>query len=172
MLHYSKIPELLIDLDYEVVKTNKKIEYVNLPCGFDIETTSTTHGGTKAAFMYIWAIGVGHGGAVYYGRTWGEFIELCTTLQDSLELYEDRRLVVYVHNLGYEFQFMRKYFEWLEVFAVAERKPLKALCSYGIEFRCSYMLSGFSLESTARNLVKHTVKKMVGVLDYSLIRTH
>ena len=121
MLHYSKIHALLVDLDYEVIKTNKKIEYVNLPCGFDIETTSTTHGDTKTAFMYIWAIGIGHGGDVYYGRTWEEFIDLCKTLQDALELYKDRRLVVYVHNLGYEFQFMRKYFEWLEVFAVAQR---------------------------------------------------
>src|SRR5678809_1454730 len=34
------------------------------------------------------------------------------------------------------------------------------------------MLSGFSLENTARNLVKNKVKKMVGDLDYSLIRTH
>lgn len=172
MLNFTALHEDILSLEYTTIKTNKKIEYVNLPCGFDIETTSTIHDGTKTAFMYIWAIGIGHGGAVYYGRTWDEFTDLCATLQDALELYEDRRLVVYVHNLGYEFQFMCKYFKWLEVFAVAERKPLKAFCSYGIEFRCSYMLSGFSLESTARNLVKHKVKKMVGDLDYSLIRTH
>ncbi|MGC7960564.1 hypothetical protein, partial [Salmonella enterica] len=76
--------------------------------------------------------------------------------------------------LGYEFQFMRKYFDWLEdgLFAVDERKPIKALCTYGIEFRDSYILSGFSLENTAKNLTTHKVKKMVGDLDYSLIRTH
>src|SRR5678815_4140881 len=139
MLNFSTLPKYGLNLEYTTIKNNKKIEYINLPCGFDIETTSTTHDGAKVAFMYIWAIGIGHGGPIYYGRTWGEFTDLCATLQDALELYEDRRLVVYVHNLGYEFQFMRKYFKWLEVFAVAERKPLKALCSYGIEFRCSYM---------------------------------
>jgi len=73
--------------------------------------------------------------------------------------------------LGYEFQFMRKYFKWVEVFSVGERKPIKAFCDYGIEFRCSYILSGFSLANTAKNLVKFKVKKLIGDLDYSLIRT-
>ena len=172
MKPYTKFTELFETIEFPTIRTNKKIEYVNLPCGFDIETTSTTHDGAKAAFMYIWAIGIGHGGNVYYGRTWEQFAEVCELLQDRLELHEDRRLVIYIHNLGYEFQFMRKYFDWLEVFAVAERKPLKAFCSYGIEFRCSYMLSGFSLANTAKNLVKHKIKKMVGDLDYSLTRTH
>lgn len=172
MKPYTEFTELFKTAEFPTIRTIKKIEYVNLPCGFDIETTSTTHDGAKTAFMYIWAIGIGHGENVYYGRTWEQFIEVCELLQDKLELYEDRRLVIYVHNLGYEFQFMRKYFEWVEVFAVAERKPLKAFCTYGIEFRCSYMLSGFSLANTAKNLVKHKVKKMEGDLDYSLIRTH
>ena len=72
--------------------------------------------------------------------------------------------------MGYEFQFMRKYFTWLNVFAIDERKPIKALCDYGIEFRDSYILSGYSLANTAKNLAKHKVKKLVGDLDYSLVR--
>ncbi|MFX0586132.1 hypothetical protein ACOARR_12505, partial [Glaesserella parasuis] len=121
-----------------------------------------------------WMIGIGHNTGVYYGRTWEELKNLCLFLQLELNLSESRRLVIYVHNLGYEFQFMRKYFDWLEdgLFAVDERKPIKALCTYGIEFRDSYILSGFSLENTAKNLTTHKVKKMVGDLDYSLIRTH
>ena len=168
----NKIKSFIAGLDYPTIKSNKKVEYINLPCGFDIETTSHKIGENKTAFMYIWALGLGHGNEVYYGRTWGEFLEVCELLQEQLELYEDRRLVVYVHNLGYEFQFMRKYFEWVNVFSIAERKPLRALCSYGIEFRCSYVLSGYSLENTAKNLVNSDVKKLVGDLDYDLIRTY
>ena len=67
---------------------------------------------------------------------------------------------------------MRKYFEWLEVFAVDERKPIKAVCSYGIEFRDSYILSGYSLEKTAENLQKHKLEKKVGYLDYDKVRTY
>lgn len=172
MIPSSQISDLIDRLEFDVIKTNKKVEYINLPCGFDIETTSYKQEATKTAFMYIWALGIGHDTGVYYGRTWEEFADVCELLQHKLGLHNERRLVVYVHNLGYEFQFMRKHFNWLNVFAVGERKPTKAICDYGIEFRDSYILSGFSLANTAKNLVKYKVKKMVGDLDYSLIRTH
>ena len=172
MIPSSQIADLIDGLDFDVIRTNKKVDYINLPYGFDIETTSYKDGANKTAFMYIWALGIGHDTGVYYGRTWEEFADVCELLQDKLGLNSEHRLVVYVHNLGYEFQFMRKHFNWLNVFAVGERKPTKALCDYGIEFRDSYILSGFSLANTAKNLVKHKVKKMVGDLDYSLVRTH
>ena len=171
---YKSLFNKLDDLELPLIKTNKKIEYINLPAGFDIETTSYKVDEVKTAFMYVWMFGIGHKQPVYYGRTWEEFLEVCEELQACLDLSENKRLVVYVHNLGYEFQFMRKYFNWIdgELFAVDERKPIKCLCDYGIEFRDSYILSGFSLENTAKNLAKYKVKKMVGDLDYSLIRTH
>lgn len=156
----------------KTVKTNKKVTYLNVESAFDIETSSVMVGDEKSAFMYIWLFGIGYENEVYYGRTWDEFLELCKLLQNVFELGKDKRLVVYVHNLPYEFQFMCKYFDWYEVFAVSERKPIKALCTYGIEFRDSYILSGLSLAKTAENLTSHTIEKMVGDLDYSLIRTH
>ncbi|HZK00236.1 MAG TPA: DNA polymerase, partial [Tissierellaceae bacterium] len=91
-------------------------------------------------------------------------------LSGIFSLTPSKRLVIYVHNLGYEFQFMRKYFEWEEVFSVDLRKPIKAVTTSGIEFRCSYILSGFSLERLAKNLVSHKVDKLIGDLDYSLVR--
>ena len=174
MEHYKSLFDKLDDIELPLIKTNKKIEYINLPCGFDIETTSYKVDDVKTAFMYVWMFGIDHGKGVYYGRTWEEFLEVCEELQSRFNLSENKRLVVYVHNLEYEFQFMRKYFNWVDggLFAVDERKPIKCLCDYGIEFRDSYILSGFSLENTAKNLAKHKVKKLVGDLDYSLIRTH
>ena len=166
MKEYStfELPENL-----EIIKTNKN-DYYNIPCGFDIETTSTTHNNEKTAFAYIWMFGMVDQTNIIYGRTWEEFLNVCQLLKQNLDLHEKKRLIIYVHNLGYEFQFMRKYFTWLEVFAVAERKPIKAFCDLGIEFRDSYILSGFSLANTAKNLVSHKVNKLVGDLDYSLIR--
>lgn len=171
MFKHSDIIGLLDEIEYETIRTNKKIEYINLANGFDIETSSVKVEEEKAAFMYIWALGIGHNKGVYYGRSWDDFLNVCELLQQSFNLNSERRLVIYVHNLGYEFQFMRKYFNWLEVFAVAERKPIKALCEYGIEFRCSYILSGYSLANTAKNLANYKIKKLVGDLDYSLVRT-
>ena len=160
---------LLDDLNISEVKTNKKVTYLNIPCAFDIETTSMVINGEKFAFSYIWQFGIGLDN-VYYGRTWGELLDFLEDLKGYLDLNESKRLVIYVHNLGYEFQFMRKYFNWVNIFAVDERKPIKALCDLGIEFRDSYILSGYSLANTAKNLTKHKIVKMVGDLDYSLIR--
>ena len=172
MLPHSDLPNIFNSLEYETIKTNKKVEYINLPCGFDIETSSIKDGDKKVAFMYIWMVAIGHDTGVFYGRTWAEFFEVCELLQQKFKLNQSRRLVIYVHNLGYEFQFMRKYFNWKEVFAVSERKPIKAVTEHGIEFRDSYILSGFSLANTAKNLTKYKIKKLVGDLDYSLIRHH
>lgn len=170
MIHFSDLHLTLNNLEYTTIKTNKKVEYINLACGFDIETTSVYVGETKAAFSYVWMISAGVNSPVYYGRTWEDFITVCSELQHTYNLSTNRRLVVYVHNLGYEFQFMHKYFNWLEVFAIAERKPIKAFCDFGIEFRDSYILSGYSLANTAKNMTKHNIKKLEGDLDYKLIR--
>ena len=165
-----------LNLDYKTYRkynhhTKTSVEYLNLESGFDIETTSTYVDNDKFAFMYLWGFGIGENADFFvYGRTWEEFQELINFLSNELNLSPTRRLVVYVHNLGYEFQFMRKYFEWLEVFAVDERKPIKATIKQGIEFRDSYILSGYSLENTAKNLHLHKVKKLVGDLDYKKIR--
>lgn len=159
------------NIEFDVINTNKKVEYLNLECGFDIETTSIkTSEEKKFAFMYIWTFGLKDEKHIYHGRTWEEFLNLCEKIQIEYNLSDSRRLICYVHNLGYEFQFMRKYFNWIDVFSIDERKPLKALCDYGIEFRDSYLLSGYSLDNTAKNLTNHTIDKVDGGLDYDLIR--
>lgn len=69
-------------------------------------------------------------------------------LTEYLELYDNKRIIIYVHNLSYEFQFMRKWFVWDKIFALEERKVVYAIMA-GIEFRCSYILTGYSLKSLA-----------------------
>lgn len=152
-------------------RTKNIIKYYNIECSFDIETTSTIVNGEKFAFMYEWTFAMHDNKHIYYNRNWETFITLCEKLQNQLQLNENKRLIIYVHNLSYEFQFMRKYFNWLNVFAVDDRKSIKAVCDYGIEFRDSYILSGYSLAKLAENLTNHSIKKLVGDLDYSLIRT-
>lgn len=166
-----KINELL-DNSW-LVRDNKKVEYYNVPSGFDIEVSSFYQGEkkpeNKRALMYIWQFGIYN--YVTTGRTWEEFIKLLSVLRRILFLNESRKLVVYVHNLPYEFQFMRKHLEWEEVFILSERKPVYAT-SDGIEFRCSLKLAGGkSLANVAKDLQKYKVQKAVGNLDYELIRT-
>ena len=44
----------------------------------------------------------------------GKNISIYSKLVEILHLNTSKRLIIYVHNLGYEFQFMRKYFQWEE----------------------------------------------------------
>lgn len=160
----------LFQYDEMPIVRKKKIEYLNVPVSFDIETSSFYDKGEKTAIMYIWQLGINH--HVIYGRTWLEFIECMKIIRDELSLSaENRRMVIYVHNLGYEFQFIREYFMWCdEMVALQMRKPIKAVTTDGFEFRCSYLLSGYSLAKVGDTLEKYKVAKMVGDLDYSLIR--
>lgn len=160
----------MADVTAKSIRTNKKVAYINIECAFDIETTNTLVNGEKFAFMYCWQFGIQDKEHIYLGRTWEQFVQMCEQLQQHFNLREDNRLICYVHNLGFEFQFMRKYFEWTKVFAIDERKPIKAVCTLGIEFRDAYILSGYSLAKTAENLTAHKIEKLVGDLDYTVIR--
>lgn len=145
------------------------IYYYNCACAFDIETSSfiDSHN-KKSAIMYEWTLGIN--GLCMIGRTWDEFVNAINTISGKLELDENHRLIIGVHNLGYEFQFFRHYFEWVNVFAVDVRKPVYALNKQGIEFRDTYILSGYKLETVGKNLHTYKVNKMVGDLDYTKIR--
>ena len=150
---------------------NGKYYYYNIECSFDIETSSVIVDGDKSAFMYIWMFEIGYDNEVIIGRSWQEFKQLLSMVKQVLKLDEFHNLVCYIHNMSFEFQFIKDLIQWKNVFAVDERKPIKALSAYDIEFRDSYILSGLNLEKTADNLVSHTVKKQVGSLDYDLVRT-
>lgn len=154
-------------------KANAKgVKLCNLPFSFDIETSSFERENNgkneKLGVMYVWQLGVN--GYIILGRFWFEFIECIKAISNYFQLNENKRVIIYVHNLSFEFQFIRKMFDWLNVFSIEERRPLYALSVDGIEFRCSYLLSGYSLETVAKNLTKYKCAKLVGSLDYSLIR--
>ena len=142
--------------------------YYNVPASFDIETSSFYHFGEKYATMYLWSLCIN--GSTLLGRTWEEFSDTIDFLVDHLHTHKVH-LVIYVHNLGYEFQFMRKWFTWTKVFAVKERRPIHAIMDNGIEFKCSYILSNYALAYIgAKLLFRYPVQKAVGDLDYSLVR--
>lgn len=168
----EKMIELSMNDVRKVTKRRHKkssIHYYDCPCAFDIETTSFIDANhEKASTMYVWMLGIN--GLCMMGRTWDEFINVINTISGILELDDNNRIIVGVHNLGYEFQFIRHYFEWEKVFSVDIRKPVYAITTQGIEFRDTYILSGYKLETVGKNLHTYKVEKMVGDLDYTKIR--
>lgn len=159
------------DFDYTIFKqyntvTRRKkgklsINYVDVVAAFDIETTAIDE---DHSIMYIWQICID--GTIVIGRTWGEFRYFLDKTRKALS---GRTLVLYVHNLSFEFQFLRGIldFDSDNVFAVERRKILFAAW-YCFEFRCSYLLSNMSL----RLLLKKTGIKELKVegFDYTVKR--
>lgn len=142
--------------------------YLDVVSAFDIENTNIAVGGEQEGIMYVWQFGIG--ADVFIGRTWEEYKELVEVIEKYLEEV-DCRIVVYVHNLSYEWQFIRSVFNFKteDVYLVKSRKVLKAVCGR-MEYRCSYLLTNMSLgEFTAKMKVAH-VKKDGEEFDYSKIR--
>lgn len=118
----------------------------------------------KINVLYIWQMSVD--GVAYYGRTLDELKDFLHTLRAAYK----GRLFVYVHNFSYEFQYLRNILEFSEVFARKPRKPIYARTESEFEFRCSYFLTGMSLESLPKNF-RLNVEKLSGFLDYDTLRS-
>lgn len=178
--HYevSQLDQFLTEVGkIELVDKSQRLSYYNVAAAFDIETTSLiVNKDAKFATMYIWQLGIN--GVSLIGRTWDEFRTVLSKIQSVYSLSHNKRLVIYVHNLAYEFQFMRNQIKWEKdkkgndaIFSLKKRRPIYALSAYGIEFRCSYFLSNCALGYIgAEMLFKYPVQKLLGDLDYSKIR--
>lgn len=138
-------------LRIEEIKGKKGVRYISIPATFDIETTTikdkykTLKEGKDCylGFMYHWQMCVG--GYVCFGRLWDELEIFLGKLCEIYQLNKYRRLVVYVHNLSYEFHFMYNIFSMTEIFATQSRKVLKCVMENCFELRCSYYLSNMNL---------------------------
>lgn len=140
--------------------------YIDITCTFDIETTNTDTDG----FAYSWQTCVG--GAVIVPRYYEDWCNVLETLVDRWHISSKRRLVVYVHNLGYEHQYIAQLLasRWglADSLYTKSRKPLYLRYDNGIEFRDSLKLFQKSL---ARATEGCTHAKLVGDLDYTVYRT-
>ena len=154
----------------------EKTRYKNVVCAFDIETSRVVTGWKKDrgeekpvynSFLYIWMFQIGKEDTII-GRTWAEYKEFIEKIENAIGT---AKLVVYVHNLAFEFQFLSGIYpsdRW-EVFAPKSRRPLKATYNDKIEYRCSYYHSNMSLEKFLESVGVED-KKKVGDLDYDIVR--
>lgn len=152
--------------EYETAKkkgnrgTKQSRKYINVVCAFDIETTRLPE--IEQSFMYVWQMQLDN--YTLIGRTWEEFLSYAKKLS---ALAGERTLVIYVHNLSFEFQFLQGVYNFNsdDVFAIDSRKILKCIMYNNIEFRCSYIHSNMSLDVFTRKMGCET-KKLTGTFDY------
>lgn len=162
-------------------KESKKrgVTYLEIPCAFDIETTNVYKKDDKGnidpdfrpyAFMYHWQFCIN--GEVCFGRTWCEFQDLLDALSSRMNLDDKHRLVIWCHNLNFEFQFFRRFVHVIDGFYKEDRVPLKVVIAGGIEFRDSYALSNMTLAKFCENEPGVIHYKLSGdEYDYNKIRT-
>lgn len=169
VMTYEALDEALPLLDYKpttVFQRGKHVEYVDVTCTFDIETTNSDEDGFAYSFQTC------IGGLVVVPRYFEDWAELIETLCDKWRVTEKRKLIIYVHNLGYEFTYLIQLLalRWGDCKALytKSRKPLTLEFSNGIEFRDSLKLFQKSLARTTEGC-KH--EKLKGDLNYTVYRT-
>lgn len=115
---------------------------------------------TPVSLCYIWQFGIND--KVYYGRYLEEFKNLLSELPEA-------EMIIWVHNLAYEFHFLVNILKFDKVFAKLPHKPIKCTpADYPyIDFRCSYMLTNLSLDKWGKEL---GFEKQPPI-DYMKIRT-
>lgn len=148
--------------------TKKKKGYKNCMCAFDIETTRITE--IEQSIMYIWQFSILFLDDLHIdtiiGRTWTEFeLHMSQLRKDDNEAY----YMIFVHNLSYEFQFLRGIYTFSpdEVFAIKSRKILKCEMDSRFEFRCSYLQTNMGLESFTKKMKVNHIKLSGEIFDYS-----
>lgn len=173
---YEKLAQLMQQIPiakrlYRRRKGQKYVEYKDCICSFDIETTNMHDIGES--FMYIWQFCIYRDGnyIVILGRTWNQFLDLLRYL--GRDLGKDQKIVCYIHNADFEFQFLTGIYPFKEddVFCLDKRRIGKFTMADRIEFRCSHKLTNLSLHTFTKQMgVKH--RKLEGEkYDYSVIRT-
>lgn len=188
MQHWKEYQTGKTTYSFRKLKGKQKVRY---ECAdiftFDIETTSfyvNTAGEVhaydktktddyyleceKGALCYIWQFGIND--TVYYGRDLSEFPQLLALINIDISIVHPEGVLkfCYVHNLAFEFQFVREYMDITDSFFREERKPLK-LTANGFEFRCSYMLTRLSLATWGDSIGLY--KLSGAAFNYDLLRT-
>lgn len=132
---------------------NKKT-YVDCLFAFDIETA--TNKALQVNYMYVWQFQIGTRYTII-GRTWEDYYDLCCRLSASIG---KDTAVIYVHNLSYEFQYLKGIYAFGEhdVFASSDRRIIKCTALGNLEYRCSMMLSNMSLAQFTSSMGVEHVK--------------
>lgn len=118
----------------------------------------------KQSNMYIWMLGIND--QVYYGRTWQDF----QTMMLKINFYSPIRKYIYVHNLSFEFQYLKSVFLFKNIKARKSHKVRSAeLVLYPVTFKCTYIMTNCALEKIPEQYNLDIYKK-VGDLDYNKLR--
>lgn len=143
-------------------RSQNKHRIINCYSAFDIETSTLWLNDDHSlydvhSFMYVWQFQIED--YTIMGRTWEEFFSFLNTLRNASEKLKEKNhlevnplLIVWVHNLAYEFQFLSGLYPFRndECFFRDTRKPIYCRMYETFEFRCSYIQTNLSLSALCK----------------------
>lgn len=139
--------------------------FYNICMSFDIETTRDPE--TDTAYMYIWMLGIN--GVCIAGTEWSELLELLERIKAIIKPADNGRVIVWVHNLSYEWAFTKRYWSYNDdYFFMSDREPVYFTHDDFFQFRDSYAMTRSSLAKLAKDYC--VTQKAVGDLDYTIMR--
>lgn len=167
-----KIQDISIK-EYPQDQFSKCGKFADVFATFDIETSLLEFPGMEypQACLYIWqfCIGTREKRQVYVGRTWADFRDFMNDIADAYNLGGRwKQLPVYVHNLAYEFQWLRSIGIITDMFALKKRVPVRFTFNDCFNFRCSYKLSNMSLAKFCKQ--EQAAHGKQSGFDYSVTR--
>lgn len=154
---------------------------LNIYSAFDIETSTVWLNPDHSlydvhSFMYSWAMQIED--ITVCGREWPDFFSFLSELfvasaavKHELNLATEPKLVIWVHNLAYEFAFLSGLYNFNDddCFFRDVRKPIYARMNHIFEFRCSYIQTNLSLAVLCKQM--GVPEKLSGQqFDYNKIR--
>ena len=154
--------------EWNTVRKNRysNVDYIDTTSTLDIESTNTPEDG----FAYSFALNVG--GVNYQCSYVEDMVRCLDQLIEEFECHANRRLVIYIQNLGYEAwyltQILDQYIGVDEQLLTKSHKPLYIRFKNGLELRDSLKLFQKSLAKATKGLPH---EKMSGDLDYRKYRT-
>lgn len=176
MEHYLKLKDWLYSQEvklYTIKQGKFSNNYWDLKCGFDIETTTYI----DRAYMYIWQIGINN--KAFFGNTWEEFNDCLNIINCYIDYLNRQKAkekhkkefkaqaICFIHNIAFEWQFVRHEISITDVFLKSLREPLY-FESNNIKFLDSFQITHMSLAKLAKRYC--TTQKMVGDIDYTILR--
>ena len=143
-------------------RSQNKHRILNVYTAFDIETSTVwlskrVKDYDVHSFLYVWQFQIED--MTVKGRTWEEYFSFLKTLEDAInriridnKLSVNPLLVIWVHNLAYEFSFLSGLYPFRndECFFRDARKPIYCRMFDTFEYRCSYIQSNLSLAALCK----------------------
>lgn len=176
LIDYRKIQnKSVFKLQFEKRRRGRNTFYINIPgVAFDIETSTKisrdNNNELLSAYSYMYIATFAIHDKCYYCKNWNDVIDFLNDLKSINNLNENKKLIIWIANISFEFQFMRKQLNNHITNIVARSKRNIIMFEYDecIEFRDALAISGGNLAYLAKNYC--TTQKMLGDLDYLKMR--